>query len=105
MDLEDRHAATQNNGQITQMKNWVTGEEVNYTYDTLSRLSSAVTTGTEWGLSFSYDGFGNRLSQTPTKGSAPSNTMAAGAATNPVTGHTNHSRGNTPAPPTHSLLP
>ena len=36
-----RYSATQNNGQITQMKNWISGEEVNYTYDALSRLSAA----------------------------------------------------------------
>lgn len=98
MDLEYRYSATQNNGQITQMKNWVSGEEVNYTYDSLSRLSSAVTTGPEWGLSFSYDGFGNRLSQTPTKGSAPTNTVAVDGA-NQVIGHSYDARGNTLAMP------
>jgi hypothetical protein len=30
-----------------------------------------VTTGPEWGLSFSYDGFGNKTAQTVTKGSGP----------------------------------
>jgi RHS repeat-associated protein len=71
MDIEYRYSATQNNGKITQMKNWNTGEEVSYQYDSLQRLSSAVTTGPEWGLSFAYDGFGNRTSQSVTKGSAP----------------------------------
>jgi RHS repeat-associated protein len=35
-------------------------------------LSSAATTGPQWGQSFSYDGFGNMLSTVVTKGSAPS---------------------------------
>jgi hypothetical protein len=69
VDLEYRYSA--NNGRITQMKNWKSGEEVSYQYDELQRLISAVTTGPEWGLSFSYDGFGNRLNQSVTKGSAP----------------------------------
>ena len=34
------------------MKNWMSGEEVNYTYDALNRLATASTTGPEWGLSF-----------------------------------------------------
>jgi YD repeat-containing protein len=37
----------------------------------LNRLISASTTGPEWGQSFSYDGFGNMLAQTVTKGQAP----------------------------------
>ena len=67
-DLEYRYSATQNNGRITQLKNWVSGEEVNYQYDALQRLSSASTTGPEWGLNFSYDGFGNKTAQTVTEG-------------------------------------
>src|SRR5262249_4301537 len=33
LDMEYRYSATQNNGQITQQKDWVSGEEVTYTYD------------------------------------------------------------------------
>lgn len=43
----------------------VTGENVNYTYDSLNRLIAAATTGTtgvQWGDSYSYDGFGNLTS-------------------------------------------
>jgi len=54
-------STSQNNGQITKQKDWVTGEEANYTYDTMQRLVTAQTTGPEWGLSFGYDGFGNKL--------------------------------------------
>ena len=52
MDMEYRYSAAQNNGQITQQKEWATGEEVTYQYNSLQRLISAVTTGPEWGQSF-----------------------------------------------------
>ena len=58
-DFEYRFSSTQNNGKLYQMKDWVTGEEVTYAYDALLRLSSATTTGPEWGQSYGYDGFGN----------------------------------------------
>ena len=75
-----------NNGQITQQKDWSGGEEVTYTYDSLQRLISAVTTDSptvpQWGQSFAYDGFGNRTSATPIKGSAPYGNWSYDAATN-----------------------
>jgi RHS repeat-associated protein len=85
VDLEYRYSATQNNGQITQMKDWATGEEVSYGYDALSRLSSAVTTGPEWGQSYSYDGFGNRVSVTVIKGTAPGGSLIIDPANNHIT--------------------
>jgi RHS repeat-associated protein len=71
MDMQYTYSGTRNNGQITQSQDYVTGEQVNYTYDQLQRLIAAQTTGPQWGLTFSYDGFGNRLSQAATKGTAP----------------------------------
>ena len=44
-----------------------------YTYDSLNRLSSA--TANNWGLSFGYDEFGNRTSQTGS-GGAPTMNLA-----------------------------
>ncbi len=85
MDMEYRYSATQNNGRLTQSKDWITGEEVTYTYDSLQRLISAVTTGPEWGQSFTYDGFGNLLNQTVTKGSAPSMSLLVSGITNRIT--------------------
>ena len=68
------------------MKDWVSGEEVTYAYDALNRLTSAATTGPEWGLGFSYDGFGNLLQQTRTKGTtAPQFSVSVDAATNCMT--------------------
>jgi RHS repeat-associated protein len=85
LDQEYRYSATQNNGQITQSKNWTSGEEVTYSYDALNRFASAVTTGPEWGLSFGYDGFGNRTSQSVTKGSGPASSLSVSMTTNRIT--------------------
>ena len=84
-DMAYRYSATQNNGRTTQQKEWVSGEEVTYQYDALQRLISAVTTGPEWGLSFSYEGFGNKTAQAVTKGSAPTAYLNYNAATNRIT--------------------
>ena len=69
LDEEYRYP-TANAGRISSKKDWISGEEVVYQYDELNRLIHAGTTGPAWGLSFSYDGFGNRTAQTVTKGSA-----------------------------------
>jgi RHS repeat-associated protein len=86
IDIEYRFSATANDGKITSQRNWISGEEVSYLYDELERLSSATTTGPEWGLSWGYDGFGNRLSQSVTKGSGPTSMTPTNAATNRLTG-------------------
>jgi hypothetical protein len=41
MDMEYRYTAGQNDGRIAQAKDWVSGEEVSYAYDSLQRLISA----------------------------------------------------------------
>jgi len=84
MDFEYRYSATANDGRIVQMKDWVSGEEVNYQYDELGRLIAAATAGPQWGLSWTYDGFGNRLSQNVTKGSGPVVWLTVNAATNRI---------------------
>ncbi|MGH9632261.1 MAG: RHS repeat-associated core domain-containing protein [Bryobacteraceae bacterium] len=94
VDLEYRYSATQNDGRITQEKNWVSGEEVTYQYDELQRLVSAATTGPEWGLSFSYDGFGTKLAQTITKGTAPPHSVVVNAANNRIAGWSYDANGN-----------
>ena len=72
VDRSYTFSSTSNDGRITQMTDAVSGETVQYQYDSLKRLSLAETTGAQWGQSFSYDGFGNMLSAVATKGSAPS---------------------------------
>lgn len=72
-----------NNGQIQCITDAVDGgRTVNYTYDVLGRLGTAETNGDtnfpQWGLSWSYDRYGNRLSQTVTAGSGYSNSLTFG---------------------------
>jgi len=75
-NMQHVYSTTQNNGQITQAIDAVSGETIDYAYDSLNRLITAATTGPQWGLSFGYDGFGNRrLTQTVTKGSAPASSL------------------------------
>ena len=59
-------AASANNGRISAETNNLTNTTVSYGYDQLNRLSTATSaTGgtTNWGLSFSYDVYGNRTAQ------------------------------------------
>lgn len=78
-------SATQNNGQIVSQTDALSGETVEYEYDALNRLISAATPGGGgWGLSFSYDGFGNRTNQSVTKGSGPTHSVTINAANNRI---------------------
>ncbi len=76
------------------------GRSVKYTYDPLARLSSAATTGSaaypQWGLSWTYDRYGNRTAQSVTAGSGPSNAVNVSAATNRITdpGYSYDANGN-----------
>jgi len=66
-------AAGSKNGRISAEINNLTNTQVSYTYDQVNRLATAVSaTGgnTNWGLSFSYDVYGNRTGQTVTAGKA-----------------------------------
>jgi RHS repeat-associated protein len=95
VNMEYRYSLTQNNGQITQQKDWLTGEEVSYQYDSLQRLVSAVTTGPEWGQSFTYDGFGNRTNTAGIKGTAPApQSLLFDPATNRIMGGSYDANGN-----------
>jgi RHS repeat-associated protein len=65
------------------------GRTANYTYDALYRLSAANTVGStgypQWGLSWTYDRYGNRTAQTVTAGNGvPSNSVAISATTNRI---------------------
>jgi RHS repeat-associated protein len=94
MDFEYRYSATANDGRVWQRKDWVSGEEVTYQYDALGRLARAETTSGEWGLSWVYDGFGNRLQQNVVKGTGPQVTIGVDPATNRVLGVTYDANGN-----------
>ena len=62
------------------------GRSVSYTYDSLARLSTALTTGSasypQWGLSWTYDRYANRTAQAVTAGTGPSNSVNVSATTN-----------------------
>jgi YD repeat-containing protein len=78
-------STTQNNGQLLSQTDALSGETVEYQYDALNRLLTAQTPGGGgWGLSFSYDGFGNRTNQTVTKGSGPTHSVTINPANNRV---------------------
>ena len=94
VDLEYTFPSTDNDGRLWKKKDWLSGEEVTYQYDEIGRLTAAATTGPEWGLSWTYDGFGNRLAQTVTKGSAPASSVSVNAATNRVVGLGYDNNGN-----------
>jgi RHS repeat-associated protein len=85
-------AAGSNNGLISQITDTPEpGKTANYTYDSLNRLSTAVTNGStsfpQWGLKWTYDRYGNRTVQQVTAGTmVPSNSVTVDATTNRITG-------------------
>ena len=81
-DMQYNFPAGQNNGQISSSVEYVSGEQVNYTYDALKRLTAASTTGPQWGQTFSYDGFGNLTAKTVTKGAGANWAQAYDPSTN-----------------------
>jgi RHS repeat-associated protein len=96
MDMEYVYSSTANNGRITQAKDWVNDEEVNYEYDSLQRLVKAYTTDAEWGQEYSYDGFGNMSAQTGVtgKGTVPVFSLTLNSAKNQVSNWSYDSNGN-----------
>ena len=82
------YSSTQNNGQITQAVDTLSGETIGYQYDALKRLISASgapnagTTPAAWNQSFQYDGFGNLTGKTLNGTTTP---IAVDATTNKLT--------------------
>lgn len=83
-----------NNGEITSITDSVdNGRSANYSYDALARLVSATTTGStnypQWGLSWTYDRYGNRTVQSIAAGctaiTCPTNSVTVNASTNQIT--------------------
>jgi YD repeat-containing protein len=84
-----------NNGQISASIDHISGQQVNYTYDVLKRLTAAATTaGTPWGEAYTYDGFGNLNSATATQGSGVNWANASDPATNRLIGVPYDANGN-----------
>jgi YD repeat-containing protein len=101
LDLQYTYTAGQNNGRITQRTEAVSGEQVSYSYDSLNRLIQAVTTGPQYGLTWTYDGFGNMTSQQVTKGSGYNTNLSYNGLTNRITtpGYGYDANGNLTAMP------
>ena len=82
---------TQNNGQITQMTDTLSGETVAYQYDALKRLTSAASTPNAgsttaaWTQTYQYDGFGNLTAKVLNGTTTP---ISVDPATNRLTGTT-----------------
>jgi RHS repeat-associated protein len=70
MDMQYNYSAAQNNGRITSSNDYVTGENVSYSYHAVNRLTGA-SAGSMWGETYSYDGFGNLTGKTVTQAPAP----------------------------------
>jgi len=90
-----------NNGEITSITDSVdSGRSITYSYDSLDRVSTAITVGStsypQWGLSWTYDRYGNRTAQTVTAGTAFSNSVVVNTATNQITtaGYSYDANGN-----------
>ena len=82
---------TGDNGQIQGITDNVdNGRTAAYSYDAWSRLKTAQTTGStnypQWGLSWGYDRYGNRLNQTTTAGSTYQGSFTVDPTTNHITG-------------------
>jgi len=79
------YSATQNNGQITQAADSISGETITYQYDALRRMVSAGSTPNTgsstaaWTQTFQYDGFGNLTAKALNGTSTP---IAVNSATN-----------------------
>ena len=92
------HGTVGNNGTVQCITDNVdTGRSTNYGYDPLRRMITAQTCGSpsfsQWGVSESYDRFGNRLSQSLTAGSGPQTNMSFNNNNQPV-GYTYDASGN-----------
>jgi len=89
------NGASGNNGQIQCVSDNVdSGRTASYAYDALYRLTSATTNGStnypKWGLSMTYDRYGNRTAQSVSSGctgiTCPTNSISVSATTNQITG-------------------
>jgi RHS repeat-associated protein len=94
-----------NNGQIAGITDGMdSGRTASYSYDALGRLSAASTSGSSaypaWGLTWTYDRYGNRTAQSIASGctgvTCPTNSVGVSTSTNRITdtGYSYDSSGN-----------
>jgi YD repeat-containing protein len=92
------------NGRVQAVTDTVNpAQSASYGYDHLNRLTSASTSG--WGLAWTYDDFGNRLTQSATLGTPPTSTVAYDETTNQITtsGYSFDANGNMTAMPGETM--
>jgi len=95
--IQYNYSATQNNGQITQAVDTLSGETISYQYDALKRLTSASstpangTTPAAWTETFQYDGFGNLTAKALNGATAA---IGVNGTTNQLTGAVYDANGN-----------
>lgn len=82
-------AAGSNNGQVASITdNMDSGRSVSYVYDALGRITAATTTGSvnypQWGMAWTYDRYGNRLTQSATAGTVPTSSVSVDPTTNRI---------------------
>jgi len=94
LSLAYNYSSTQNNGKITSQHDYVSGEDISYTYDSLNRLATAQTADPTWGQSYAYDGFGNLTDITTTKGTPRELHVGYSASTNRQSGDSADANGN-----------
>jgi RHS repeat-associated protein len=106
-----------NDGEITTITDGVdAGRNATYAYDALGRVSTATTQGStnypKWGLSWTYDRFGNRTTQSISAGcvapmTCPTNSVAVSTATNRITtsGYGYDTNGNMTNDGMNSIVP
>ncbi len=97
--IQYNYSATQNNGQITQAVDTLSGETISYQYDLLKRLTSASSTPNSgaspapsaWTQTYQYDGFGNLTAKVLNGTSTP---IAVNSATNRLSNASYDANGN-----------
>ena len=97
-DMEYVFPAGANDGRVSSTIDHISGEQVNYSYDALNRLTLAQTVSTAWGQAYTFVGFGNLTAKTVTQGSGSNWAQAYDPATNRAvanSGMTYDANGNT----------
>lgn len=72
------------NGKLLIESDNIAGTSISYSYDNQGRVAAATSRDEAWGLSYAYDDFGNRTSQTVIKGQGYSQQVQYDPATNRI---------------------
>jgi YD repeat-containing protein len=78
------YAYRSDNGKLQSETDNIAGTSVSYGYDNQGRIAAAASSDGAWGLSYAYDDFGNRTSQSVTQGQGYSQQTQYDPATNRI---------------------